>query len=84
MLSWFVAQVSYHNPEDASSPEIRAAQKSVWDDGVALPGPDTDTLTGDLREKGGTGIHLSAQGLKMHAHLWVEKVAPWLDRQLGQ
>ncbi len=80
---WFVAQATYHSPDDARSPEIRAAQKSVWDDGVALPGPDTDALTGDMRDKGGKGIHLSAKGLKVHAQLWVEKVGPWLDRQLG-
>jgi hypothetical protein len=81
---WFVAQVSYHNPNDTSSPDIRAAQRAVWDDGVALPGPDTDTLTGDLREKNGTGVHLSAKGLKAHAHLWVEKVSSWLEQQLGR
>jgi hypothetical protein len=81
---WFVAQVSYHNPSDAESPDIRAAQKAVSDDGVALPGPDTDTLTGDQREKNGSGVHLSAKGLKAHAHLWIEKVSPWLDQQLGK
>ena len=81
---WFVAQASYHNPGDMSSPEIRAAQKAVWDDGLALPGPDTDTLTGDMREKNGLGIHMSAKGLKTHAHLWFEKVSPWLEQQLGE
>jgi hypothetical protein len=81
---WFVAQVSYHNPADTASPDIRAAQKSLWDDGLALPGPDTDTLTGDMREKNGGGIHLSAQGLKAHARLWVEKVSPWLEQQIAE
>ena len=79
---WFVAQVSYHNPDDTSSPDIRAAQKAVCDDGFAILGPDTDTLTGAMREKNGMGIHLSAEGLKAHAHLWFEKVAPWLQQQL--
>jgi hypothetical protein len=79
---WFVAQASYHSPADPGSPDIRAAQKSVCDDGVALPGPDTDTLTGDMREKEGSGVHMSAKGLKAHAHLWFEKISPWLDRQL--
>jgi Carbohydrate esterase, sialic acid-specific acetylesterase len=82
--SWFVAQVSYHNPGDTASPDIRAAQKSLWDDGIALHGPDTDTLTGDMREKNGLGIHMSAKGLKAHAHLWFEKVSPWLEQQLGE
>jgi len=80
---WFVAQVSYHSPEDLGSPDIREAQKGTWDDGVALAGPDTDTLTGDMREKNGAGIHLSAKGLRAHADLWVEKVGPWLDQRLA-
>jgi hypothetical protein len=79
---WFVAQVSYHNPSDTSSTDIRAAQRAVCSDGLAFPGPDTDTLTGKMREKNGKGIHLSAAGLKAHARLWTEKVAPWLERQL--
>jgi hypothetical protein len=79
---WFVAQVSYHNPNDTASPDIRAAQQALWDAGLALPGPDTDTLTGDMREKNGTGVHMSDKGLHAHARLWVEKVSPWLDRQL--
>ncbi len=81
---WFVAQVSYHNPGDTASPDLRAAQKSVWDDGLALPGPDTDTLTGMMREKNGTGIHFSAQGLQAHASLWIVKISPWLEQQLGE
>jgi hypothetical protein len=79
---WFVAQVGYHNPADPTSPDIHAAQKAVCDDGLAILGPDTDTLTGDMREKNGTGIHLSAKGLKAHAHLWFEQVSPWLEQQL--
>lgn len=81
---WFVAQASYHNSGDPASPDIRAAQKAVWDDGVALPGPDTDTLVGEMREKNGVGIHLSAKGLQAHAQLWYEKVSPWLEQQLGE
>ena len=80
---WFVAQVSYHNPQDTGTPDIPAAQKAVCDDGFALLGPDTDTLTGKMREKNGKGIHLSAEGLKAHAQLWAAKVAPWLDKQLN-
>lgn len=82
-MPWFVAQASYHGPADTHSDEIRGAQKAVADDGFALPGPDTDTLVGLMREKLGAGIHLSDEGLKAHARLWVEKVAPWLERQLG-
>ncbi len=80
---WFVATASYHSPSDTNSPDIRAAQKGVCDDGFASPGPDTDTLTGKMREKNGSGIHLSATGLRAHAQLWVEKVSPWLEQQLA-
>jgi hypothetical protein len=79
---WFVAQVSYHDPRDTASPEIRAAQKAVWDDGVAYAGPDTDKLVGDMRERNGAGIHFSGKGLRAHAHMWFEFVSPWLERQL--
>lgn len=81
---WFVAQVSYHNINDVSSPDIRAAQKALWDEGIALAGPDTDTLTGLMREKHGAGIHLSDQGLHEHARLWAKKVGPWLEQQLDR
>jgi hypothetical protein len=80
---WFVAQVSYHNTNEMSQPDIRAAQKALWDAGVALQGPDTDTLTGEMRERHGKGVHLSDEGLHAHAHLWAEKVTPWLEEQLS-
>ena len=74
---WFVAQASYHAPGDAASPDIRAAQAALWQDGVALAGPDTDALTGELRDNGGRGVHFSGPGLRAHAARWVERVAPW-------
>lgn len=80
---WFVAQVSYHVPGEEASPEIRAAQASLWEDGIALPGPDSDALKGDLRENDGKGVHFSGPGLRAHAAAWVEKVAPWLEQRLG-
>ena len=79
---WFVAQVSYHKPGDEASSDIRAAQSAVWSDGLALEGPDTDALKGDLREHAGQGVHFSGPGLRKHAESWFDKVAPWLDRQL--
>ena len=36
---WFVAQASYHVPGDEGSEDIRAAQASLWKDGIALEGP---------------------------------------------
>jgi hypothetical protein len=51
--------------------------------GIALEGPDTDTLTGDMRENHhGTGVHLGGEGLRAHGLLWAVKVGPWLERQL--
>ena len=79
---WFVAQVSYHVPGDESSPDIRAAQASLWKDGVALEGPDSDAIKGQLRESGGKGVHFSGPGLREHAARWAEKVAPWLEQEL--
>jgi hypothetical protein len=80
---WFVAQVSYHVAGDEASPDIRAAQASFWKDGVAIEGPDTDALKGELRENHGQGVHFSGPGLRAHAACWVAKVAPWLEESVG-
>lgn len=80
---WFVAQVSYHNPNNPSYPNPREAQARLWASGVALEGPDTDTLTGAMRDHGGNGIHFSAQGCKAHGEMWAAKVSAWLDRVLA-
>lgn len=79
-VPWFVAQVSYHGPGDEASPEIRAAQASLWKDGIALEGPDSDALKGDLREDGGKGIHFSGKGQRAHAAAWENKIGPWLEK----
>ncbi len=75
---WFVAQVSYHGPDDQADPDIRAAQAALWQDGIALPGPDTDRLQGSCREANGAGVHFSGTGLRAHAEAWLEQVVPWL------
>lgn len=80
---WFVAQVSYHVPGDEASPDIRDAQASLWKDGIAQEGPDSDALKGDLRERGGKGVHFSGKGLRVHAAKWAQRITPWLDRQLA-
>lgn len=79
---WVVAQVSYHNPEKPSFDTTRNAQKRLWDQGIALEGPDTDTLGGDNRDFGGKGIHFSPKGLKAHGEMWAEKVGAYLDKTL--
>ena len=78
---WFVAQVSYHGPKDVGSDDLRAAQAALWKSGVALEGPDSDALRGPLRDQGGNGVHFSAEGLKAHAHVWAEKLVPWIQAQ---
>ena len=78
---WFVALASYHVPGDEGSEDIRAAQASLWKDGIALEGPDSDALKGDLRERNGQGVHFSGKGLREHASKWVEKIVPWLGHQ---
>ena len=83
-VPWFVAQVSYHKPDDEGSPDIRAAQQALWQKGIALEGPDSDELRGELREDGGKGIHFSGEGLREHGLIWARKVGRWLENQLGQ
>ena len=80
---WFVAQVSYHVPGDEASPDIRAAQQSLWVAGLALEGPDSDALKAEFRENDGKGVHFSGPGLREHAARWVAKVAPWLEQNLN-
>ena len=79
---WFVARATYHVPGDESSTDIRAAQAAVCRDGLALPGPDTDRLTGPLRDSGGRGVHFSGAGQRRHAEAWFTAVAPWLEARL--
>jgi hypothetical protein len=80
---WFVAQASYHVPGDEFSPEIRLAQRQLWESGIALEGADTDALTGASRERGGKGVHLSGAGQREHAALWAQRITPWLREQLA-
>jgi lysophospholipase L1-like esterase len=82
-VPWFVAQVSYHTPDDTGSPEIRAAQKALWKSGVALEGPDSDAMGSEFREHDGKGVHFSGKGLREHGARWAETVSRWLEQQLG-
>jgi hypothetical protein len=76
---WFVAQATYHSGNDPADEEFRAAQKALWDDHTALPGPDTDQLKADHRD----GVHFNGKGLTAHGRLWAEKVAHHLDPLLA-
>jgi carbohydrate esterase-like sialic acid-specific acetylesterase len=81
-MPWFVAEASYRSPDDMSCPPIRAAQRSLWESGVALEGPDTDTLTMQYRQQHGKGIHFNDAGLKAHGELWARAVEAYLDKEL--
>jgi hypothetical protein len=76
---WFVAQATYHTPDDSGCPPIRDAQRSLWQPDLALEGPDTDTLTAPYRQNGGKGTHFNDVGLKAHGLLWADKVSQYLD-----
>ncbi len=83
-IPWFVAQVSYHVPGDEASADIRDAQATLWKNGLALPGPDSDALKSEWRQNGGKGVHFSGPGLREHAARWAERITPWLEQQLSQ
>jgi hypothetical protein len=76
---WFVAQATYHTPDDPACPPIREAQRSLWQPGLAIEGPDTDTLPAAYRQNGGKGTHFNDAGLKAHGLLWTDKVSQYLD-----
>lgn len=79
---WFIAIASYHNPEKLKFENVRSAQQRLCDEGYALLGPDTDTLTGDHRDFDGKGIHFSPKGLKAHGEMWAEILANYIESAL--
>jgi hypothetical protein len=83
-VPWFVAQASYHTPDDPGSAELQAAQTSLATNGIALEGPNTDALGMEYRSDGGRGVHFSARGLQKHGEVWAERVGAWLERELNR
>lgn len=81
-VPWFVAETTYHSSSDKECPPIRAAQRSLWESGVALEGPDTDALTMQYRQNNGKGVHFNDAGLKAHGMLWARAVEAYLDKVL--
>jgi hypothetical protein len=79
---WFVAQATYHTPDDPACLPVRDAQRSLWQSGVAREGPDTDTLTAAYRQNGGKGTHFNDAGLKAHGQLWADAVSRYIDTML--
>jgi hypothetical protein len=81
-IPWLVAEATYHSPQDMSCTSIRAAQRGLWESGVALQGPDTDTLTMQYRQNNGKGVHFNDAGLKAHGLLWAKAVEAYLGKEL--
>ena len=77
-VPWMVAQVSYHTPDDRGSEDIRRAQASLWESGLAMQGPDTDALGERWRDGGGRGVHFNGEGLREHGRLWATRLVTWL------
>ena len=68
--TWMVAHAAFvPGLERAKIDAIRAAQTEIWKRGLALQGPDTDDLQGDLRHSR-DHIHFSKAGLEVHASRW--------------
>jgi hypothetical protein len=83
-MPWFVANASSSPGNPLNEAGARGGQKLLWQQKIAFEGPDTDVMLGDLRDFGGTGIHFSKKGLKVHGEAWAEKVGAWLDQELKQ
>ena len=81
-IPWFVAKVSYHNPNMRGNDEIRNAHQKLWDTGVAFQGPDTDQLQEEYRDYDGQGIHFGLKGLKKHGEMWAEFLIPYIHSQI--
>lgn len=61
------------NAEFGGDPYLREAQQKIWDDGIALPGPDTDQLGLEYRQDNNESrVHFNAAGLKRHGEMWAE------------
>lgn len=72
---WMVAQVG--------GTQTRGAKVKLWNEGIVLEGPDTDTLRGaELRYQ--NGAHFTEKGLRLHATLWMNKITPYIDKILNE
>lgn len=70
-VPWLVANASYVQGETA--PQVRRAQQRLWQEGWALPGPDTDLLTAPLREWP-DGVHFNERGTRRAALAWFQNI----------
>jgi hypothetical protein len=80
--AWMVANASFvpgsldDKPAEvrrANQEKLRRAQQELWSRGIALQGPDTDDLQGDMRHSQ-DGVHFSKRGIEAHAQRWFERI----------
>ena len=69
-LPWIIAINSQSPPSDQTP--IRRAQKRIIADGLALEGPDTDTLRLDRSNMDQENLHFVGIGAKKHGLMWFE------------
>ena len=81
--TWFVARASYRPGEKLKESGSRGGQRIIWEQGVALPGPDTDKMLGTLRDFEGKGIHFSKEGLSVHGKAWAQLVGDYLEKTMN-
>lgn len=81
-IPWFVAKASYWNMENPSFEEIRSVHQKLWNEKVALEGPDTDTMKAEYRDWDGAGIHFGLKGLKRHGEYWAEFLIPYIHSKI--
>lgn len=74
-VPWITSQTTYHSESDPADEEFRRAQKSLWDSGLTLPGPDTDALRVPFRD----GVHFNPSGLRQHGERWAQQVLAWME-----
>lgn len=64
---WMVAGVSFR-PDGQGQPHPMAGQQMLWREGMALEGPYTDDMLGDVFRY--DLLHFSEYGLRAHAERW--------------
>lgn len=70
-VPWMVAAGGF---SEGTNPEAtNRAQRALWAKGVALAGPDTDTLRTEFREPS-NGVHLNEAGTRSAARLWEDAI----------
>jgi hypothetical protein len=80
-IPWIVAEATYQ-PKTGLTPSIEAAQRRLWHKGLAMEGPNTDTLGPEWRQNHGMGVHFSSEGLRKHGQLWAQAVEAYMDSVL--